>query len=163
MDIISFQRDIHDTKNNTFTSNNNSIISRVNESLNEKSDESGGRGCEPCEVGIVSQRRLSAARRDTHEPWLGGVRFRIPAGVLPGPGQEAEPSAGRNSDERAGLLRVSFRPEAVDVEIPLRAPLRRAPPVDRPPTVSNVANAKHIDPGIVQRQADPFRLREQRH
>lgn len=114
-------------------------------------------------IGIVSQRRLSAARRDTHEPWLGGVRFRIPAGVLPGPGQEAEPSAGRHGDERAGLLRVSFRPEAVDVEIPLRAPLRRAPSIDRPSTISNVSDAKHLDPGVLQRQADPFRLREQRY
>lgn len=91
------------------------------------------------------------------------MRFRIPAGVLPGPGQEAEPTAGRNSDERSGLLRVSFRPEAVDVEIPLRAPLRRAPPIDRSTTVTNVTNAKHVDAGIMQRQTDPFRLREQRH
>lgn len=119
--------------------------------------------CLLVKIGIVSQRRLSAARRDTHEPWLGGVRFRIPAGVLPGPGQEAEPAAGCNGDERTGLLRVSFRPEAVDVEIPLRAPLRRAPLVDRPATLANVADAKHIDAGVVQRQTDPFRLREQRH
>lgn len=114
-------------------------------------------------LGVVSQRRLSAARRDTHEPWLGGVRFRIPAGVLPGPGQEAEPAAGRNGDERASLLRVSFRPEAVDVEIPLRAPLRRPSPLDRPAAIAHVADPKHLDPGVLQRQADSLRLREQRH
>jgi len=114
-------------------------------------------------IGIVSRRRLSAARRDTHEPCVGRVRFRIPAGVLPGPGQEAEPAAGRDGDECAGLLRVSFRPEAVDVEIPLGAPLRRAALVDRAAALADFAHAEHVDSGVVQRQADPFRQREQRH
>lgn len=91
------------------------------------------------------------------------MRFRIPAGVLPGPGQETEPAAGRDGDERTGLLRVSFRSEAVDVEIPLGTPLRRAALVDRASTVADVAHAEHVDPGVLQRQADPFRQREQRH
>lgn len=91
------------------------------------------------------------------------MRFRIPAGVLPGSGQEAESAAGCDGDECAGLLRVSFRPEAVDVEIPFGTPLRRAALVDRAATVADVAHAEHVDPGVVQRQADPFRQREQRH
>lgn len=91
------------------------------------------------------------------------MRFRIPAGVLPGPGQEAEPAAGRDGHERASLLRVSFRPEAINVEIPLGAPLRRAALIDRAPTVTDVAHAKYVDPGILQRKADPFGQREQRN
>jgi len=114
-------------------------------------------------IGIVSRRRLSAARRDTHEPCLGRVRFRIPAGVLPGSGQEVESAAGCDGDECSGLLRVSFRPEAVDVEIPFGTPLRRAALVDRAATVADVAYAEHVDPRVVQRQADPFRQREQCH
>lgn len=110
-----------------------------------------------CKIGIVSRRRLSAARRDTHEPCFGRVRFRIPAGVLPGPGQEAEPTTGRDGDQRAGLLRVSFRSETVDVEIPLGTSLRCAALVDRAATVANVTHAEHVDSRVLQRQADSFR------
>lgn len=91
------------------------------------------------------------------------MRFRIPAGVLPGPGQEIEPAAGCDGDERAGLLRVSFRSETVDVEIPLGASLRCTTLVDRAPTLADVAHPEHVDPGVLQRQADPFRQREQRN
>jgi len=91
------------------------------------------------------------------------VRFRIPAGVLPGSGQEAESATGCDGNECAGLLRVSFRPEAVDVEIPFGTPLRRAALVDRAATVADVAHAEHVDPRVMQRQADSLRQREQCH
>lgn len=91
------------------------------------------------------------------------MRFRIPAGVLPGPGQEIEPAAGCDGDECAGLLRVSLRSETVDVEIPLGASLRCTALVDRPATVADVTHTEHVDPRVLQRQADPFRQREQRH